>query len=119
MDSVVGRAAIVSLYVPAVVLGLARIVAVAQSTSNARLFVSITSALDRLELLYLAICLIGGFLTLIRALPELRTITARRQLRWIRMGNGARRGRLRIGVRAAVCPWRRTVAADGAVGAFP
>ncbi|HEY7184899.1 MAG TPA: ATP-binding protein [Vicinamibacterales bacterium] len=96
-DSLAGRALIVSLYAPAVLLGIARIVAVAQSALNARLFVSITAALDRLELFYLAACLIAGLVTLIRALSHVRTITARRQLRWIAWGTALGAGAFALG----------------------
>ncbi|HKE87893.1 MAG TPA: ATP-binding protein [Vicinamibacterales bacterium] len=97
MDGLLGRAVIVSLYVPAVALGLARIFALGESTHNARLFVSIASALDRLEYLYLAACLIGGLGTLIRALSHVRTITARRQLRWIAWGTALGAGTFALG----------------------
>src|SRR5262245_28283002 len=97
MDGLLGRAVIVSLYLPAVALGLARIFAVGEGAHNARLFVSITSALDRLEYLYLAACLIGGLGTLIRALSHVRTITARRQLRWIAWGTALGAGTFALG----------------------
>ena len=97
MDGLLGRAIIVSLYVPAVALGLMRVFAVGESAHNARLFVSITSALDRLEYLYLAACLIGGLGTLIRALSHVRTITARRQLRWIAWGTALGAGTFALG----------------------
>ena len=96
-DSLIGRAFVVSMYAPAVALGVARVVAVAQSGVNARLFVSITAALDRLELLYLAACLLAGLVTLIRALSHVRTITARRQLRWIAWGTALGAGAFAVG----------------------
>jgi two-component system NtrC family sensor kinase len=83
-----GRLLVVIAYVPAVVLGLARVVAVARSTTDTELFVRITSAVDRMEVLYLAICLIGGLAALTRALSQVSTLTARRQLRWIAWGTG-------------------------------
>jgi PAS domain S-box-containing protein len=97
MDGLLGRAVMVSLYAPAVALGLVRAFAVGESAHNARLFVSITSALDRLEYLYLAACLIGGLGTLIRALSHVRTITARRQLRWIAWGTALGAGTFALG----------------------
>src|SRR6185436_842419 len=42
--------------------------------------------LDRVEFLYLAGCLIAGLAALARALSEVRSITGRRQLRWIAWG---------------------------------
>jgi PAS domain S-box-containing protein len=83
---VAGRAVVVLAYAPAVVLGLARAAAVTWSSSDAALFVRITTALERLEYLYLALCFIGGLLGLSRALSQVSTITARRQLRWIAWG---------------------------------
>jgi two-component system, NtrC family, sensor kinase len=96
-DSLAGRSVTVLLYAPAVALGTARIVAVAQSAANARLFVSITSALDRLEYFYLGTCLIAGLVTLIRALSHVRTITARRQLQWIAWGTALGAGAFALG----------------------
>src|SRR5207237_8149265 len=48
--------------------------------------VRILGSLDRLEFLYLAGCLIAGLAALARALTEVRSITGRRQLRWIAWG---------------------------------
>ena len=45
-------------YVPAVLLGLAHVIALARSSGDARQFVATLQALDRLEFLYLAGCLI-------------------------------------------------------------
>ncbi len=81
-----GRLVVPLIYVPAVVLGAARIIAVARSASNAPLFVGVIGTLDRVEYLYLSLCFLGGLLALIRALAEVRSITARRQLRWIAWG---------------------------------
>src|SRR3954469_20411275 len=51
-----GRFVAVATYVPAVALGLARLAAVLNSSSNATMFVQTISALERLEILYLAVC---------------------------------------------------------------
>ena len=50
----VGRAVIVAAYVPAVVLGLARVFAITRGRSDAALFVRVISEVDRIELLCLA-----------------------------------------------------------------
>ena len=55
------------------------------STDAAR-FVQVSSALDRMQFLYLAVCFLGGLFGLSRALRQVRTVTARRQLRWIAWG---------------------------------
>jgi PAS domain S-box-containing protein len=88
MHGALGRRTVVAMYVPAVALGLARLVAVETSASNPALFVRITEALERLEILYLAACFIGGLVVLTRALAQVTTVTARRQLRWIAWGTG-------------------------------
>ena len=92
-----GRAFVVLAYAPAVVLGLARVSAVAWSSSDAAQFVRITTALERLEYLYLALCFIGGLLGLSRALSQVSTITARRQLRWIAWGTALGAGPFALG----------------------
>jgi PAS domain S-box-containing protein len=83
----VGRVVIPLTYVPAVVLGVAHIVALAHGVSgDANASVGSLEMLDRFEFLYLAACLIGGLGALARALIEVRSITGRRQLRWIAWG---------------------------------
>src|SRR5688572_14969725 len=61
-----GRAVVVLAYATAVVLGLARVAAIARSSSDAAQFVQITAVLDRAEILYLALCFIGGLTGLTR-----------------------------------------------------
>ena len=46
----------------------------------------VVAALDRFEPLYLSICLAAGLVILIRAFGHVRSVTARRQLRWIVWG---------------------------------
>ena len=81
-----GRLLVPLIYLPAVLLGIARMVAVARSDSNAALFVGIIGSLERIEYVYLAVCFLAGLVALNRALSEVRSITARRQLRWIAWG---------------------------------
>jgi hypothetical protein len=92
-----GHALLLAAYAPAVILGLVRIAAVAQSARDAASFVRTTTVLDRLEFLYLAVCLIGGLGFLVRALSQVSTITARRQLRWIAWGTALGAGTFAIG----------------------
>ena len=82
----VGRAVIVAAYVPAVVLGLAEVFAIARGRNDAALFVRVIGEVDRIKLLYLAVCFLGGLAGLWRALSQVATVTARRQLRWIAWG---------------------------------
>ncbi len=92
-----GRAAIVALYLPALALGLARLVAVLRSASDPESFVGWVALLDRLEFLYFAVCLIGGLIGLLRARSQVGTLTARRQLRWIAWGTGIGAGIFAVG----------------------
>ncbi len=80
------RAMVGLFYVPAFLLGGARVTAVAASGRDGAAFAALTSRLDRLEFLYLAVCFVGGLAILTRALSLVRTVTARRQLRWIAWG---------------------------------
>ena len=86
LRSSVGPALLPLLYAPALLLGIARIVAVARAPMDARFFTGVIETLDRFEPLYLALCFAGGLLVLLRALSEVRAVTARRQLRWIVWG---------------------------------
>ncbi|HYS27665.1 MAG TPA: ATP-binding protein [Vicinamibacterales bacterium] len=83
----VGRAIVPLAYVPAALLGIAHVVALARGGgSAAAASVRTLETLDRLEFLYFAGCLIAGLAALARALTEVRSITGRRQLRWIAWG---------------------------------
>ena len=83
----VGRIVIPLAYLPAAVLGVAHVVALARGGSgDANASVRSLEMLDRFEFLYLAACLIAGLAALARALIEVRSITGRRQLRWIAWG---------------------------------
>jgi PAS domain S-box-containing protein len=84
--TVAGRRLLPLLYVPAAVLGVSRALIVA-----GRLAVpDVSLTLDRIErasYAYLAVCLLGGLFIMVRALRKLRSVTARRQLRWIVWGS--------------------------------
>jgi two-component system NtrC family sensor kinase len=82
----IGRVIVPLAYVPAVLLGLAHVVTLARGLTDAGASVRSLETLDRLEFLYLAGCLIAGLAALARALTEVRSITGRRQLRWIAWG---------------------------------
>jgi PAS domain S-box-containing protein len=86
MAGATARTLIPLIYVPAALLGSARVVALARSGSDATLFVAVIEAVDRLELAYLAVCFVGGLIALTRALAEVHSLTGRRQLRWIAWG---------------------------------
>ena len=74
------------LYLPALLLGGAQILALlGQDPSGARLTGTIET-IWRLEHVYLATCVLGGLAIMIFALGRVRSMTARRQLRWIVSG---------------------------------
>lgn len=91
-----GRALVPLLYVPAALLGAARVIALARSGSDAAV-VTIVGTVDRLELANLAICFVAGLVALTRALAEVRSLTARRQLRWIAWGTALGAGPFAFG----------------------
>jgi PAS domain S-box-containing protein len=88
MRTPLGSAVLPLLYVPAALLGLARVVAMARAPLDARYFMRVLDVLDRLEPLYLTMCFVGGLVVLVRAFRDVRSVTARRQLRWIVWGTG-------------------------------
>jgi PAS domain S-box-containing protein len=73
-------------YVPAVVLGTARVAVLAWGNADAERVAAVVGVLDSADYLYLAVCVVGGLLALVGALRRMSTITARRQLRWIAWG---------------------------------
>ena len=81
-----GRRLLPLVYVPAAVLGVGRALVVAGRMSVP----DVSLVLERIEwaaYLYLAVCLLGGLFIMVRALTRLRSVTARRQLRWIVWGS--------------------------------
>ena len=75
-----------AIYLPAAVLGLTRVVALVRAGIDPAYFVRLVALLDRLELLYLAAFLTAGLVVLVRALVRTRSVTVKRQLRWIVWG---------------------------------
>jgi PAS domain S-box-containing protein len=73
-------------YLPAALLGVAHVIELSRGVSDPERFTATIIALDRASYLYLAACLVGGLLGLVRAYTQVRNITARRQLRWIAWG---------------------------------
>ncbi|HXE79476.1 MAG TPA: ATP-binding protein [Vicinamibacterales bacterium] len=86
MHSAAGRATLPLLYVPAFLLGLARVIAVARMQIDPAFFGGVIAVIDRVEPLYLAACFGGGLYVLWRARADVRSVTAGRQLRWIGWG---------------------------------
>lgn len=73
------------IYVPAALLGAGRAAVLVGGVSGDA-FDRLMPRLDMFELLHLAISLIAGLAIMIRTLQRLRSVTARRQLRWIVWG---------------------------------
>src|SRR5688572_2695288 len=82
----VGRRLVPAFYLPALALAAARLAALRWMPPDemARRLV----LLENIELVYLSACLLGGLTLMISALSQLRSMTARRQLRWIVWGSG-------------------------------
>jgi two-component system NtrC family sensor kinase len=102
MDS---RAFVPALYVPAIGLSVARVVAVARASDGALAgpaFSTIIDALDRLEHLYLFACCSAAVVVLACAFRQISSVTAGRQLRWIAWGTALGAGPFAFGY---ALPW--------------
>jgi two-component system, NtrC family, sensor kinase len=75
-----------AVYLPAAVLLSTRALAMIRAGADPEYFIRLIAFLDRLELVYLAAFLVGGLVVLVRALGKVRSVTSRRQLRWIVWG---------------------------------
>ncbi len=74
------------MYLPALVLGAARVIALTRVSSNGALFSTVLQTLDRLEPVYLFSCATAALVVLVRGFQQMTSPTARRQLRWIAWG---------------------------------
>jgi two-component system NtrC family sensor kinase len=74
------------LYVPALLLGATRLAMIMRSGHQGAVLSDVLVVVERGELLYLALSLLGGLVIMTRALRRVRSVTARRQLRWIVWG---------------------------------
>jgi two-component system, NtrC family, sensor kinase len=81
-----GRTLLPLIYLPALLLGAGRAAVMLGGASHDRLFQTIIESVEQGEILYLAACLLAGLVLMIRALGRVRSVTARRQLRWIVWG---------------------------------
>ncbi|MGE5815917.1 MAG: ATP-binding protein [Acidobacteriota bacterium] len=79
-----GRSLLPAIYLPAFALGGLQVAAVAHG--DGLTLSSTIQTLDTLGLSYLAVCLMSGLAVMGRALRRVRSVTARRQLRWIVWG---------------------------------
>ena len=78
-----GRAAVPFLYLPALLLAAARVAMLLRASDQGRIFTNVVTLVERGEILYLGFGLVAGLAIMIRALGRVRSVTARRQLRWI------------------------------------
>jgi two-component system NtrC family sensor kinase len=81
-----GRTLLPLLYLPALLLGGARVAMVVRGGNQGQVLSSVVSLVERGEFVYLAASLMAGLIIMARALRRLRSVTARRQLRWIVWG---------------------------------
>jgi len=80
-----GRWLVVIVYLPALVLWIAEVVAL-RGSAQSTVFTTTINLIWQMEMAYLAACVIGGLAIMIMALQRVRSVTARRQLRWIVSG---------------------------------
>ena len=81
-----GRVMLPLFYVPAFAIGLVRAFVMAGVVNLGPVSVWL-ERFETMSLVYLAVCLLGGLAVMVRALTRLRSVTARRQLRWIVWGS--------------------------------
>jgi two-component system, NtrC family, sensor kinase len=79
-----GRTMLQLLYLPALLLGAAKLAVILRS--HGVVLSGVITLVERGELLHLAAGLIAGLVLMISALGRVRSMTARRQLRWIVWG---------------------------------
>jgi hypothetical protein len=93
------------IYLPGAVLGSTRVLAVLRAGLDPEYFVRVIALLDRLEYIYLATFLGAGLAILVRALSRARSVTVRRQLRWIVWGTALGAMPFAIGYATRRFPW--------------
>ena len=93
------------MYIPALVLGAARVIAVtraSQGSLSGPLFSRMLEWLDRSEPVYLFVYAAAALGVLVRAFREITSVTGRRQLRWIAWGTALGVGPFAFGY---ALPW--------------
>jgi two-component system NtrC family sensor kinase len=81
-----GRAMLPLLYFPALLLGGARVATLLRARDQGAVLSTVITLIERGELICLAVGLVAGLAIMLRALGRIRSVTARRQLRWIVWG---------------------------------
>jgi len=82
-----GRRFVPLLYLPALALGAVSVIAVMNGATHGEMLARLTALVQSGQLVYLAVSLIVGLAVMVRALRHVRSVTARRQLRWIVWGS--------------------------------
>jgi two-component system, NtrC family, sensor kinase len=81
-----GRSLLPAIYLPALLLGAVSVAGVINGATHPDVLTWVASYVQYAQLLYLALSLIAGLVIMVRALRIVRSVTARRQLRWIVWG---------------------------------
>jgi two-component system, NtrC family, sensor kinase len=81
-----GRALAPAMYLPALLLGGASVAVVVNGAGHGDVLARVTAGVERGQLLYLSVSMVAGLAIMLRALRRVRSVTARRQLRWIVWG---------------------------------
>ena len=81
-----GRTLIPLLYLPGLLLGGARVATIVRAGGHGEVLSGVLTLVERGELIYFGASLIGGLWIMTRALSRVRSVTSRRQLRWIVWG---------------------------------
>ena len=81
-----GRALVPAMYLPAMLLGAVSVAGVVNGAAHGEMLARLTGIVQSGQLVYLAVSLLAGLAIMVRALREVRSVTARRQLRWIVWG---------------------------------
>jgi PAS domain S-box-containing protein len=81
-----GRTMLPALYLPALLLGGASVAGVVNAARHGEVLSRVATLVQNATLVYLAVSLVAGLAIMIRALRRVRSVTARRQLRWIVWG---------------------------------
>ncbi len=86
VQSDAGRSSLPLLYLPALLLGGARVATLLRAHDQGAALSIVVLLLERAELGGLAAGLLAGLVIMLRSLGRVRSVTARRQLRWIVWG---------------------------------
>jgi hypothetical protein len=81
-----GRSLLPAIYLPALLLGGVSVAGVISGAAHGDVLTWVASYVQYAQLLYLGIALVAGLVIMVRALRMVRSVTARRQLRWIVWG---------------------------------